>query len=160
MSDEFDAIFSGKASGRPSFVERTGRGAEAAVKPAPAVETPNSGAYKAFGFLPTAVGESVDIQRWVDGTQIPEGIEAQYRFVFQIAYLGEEEIKIYMPECIVLITGQHLRELRRKLARRQVTFIQQYSAKVWAETPAKGEAIVEAIDIMRPDPNEAHRRNY
>lgn len=149
----------GLPSGRVSCSAR-GEGAEAAAKPGPAVETANDGAYKAYGFLPTAVGESVDIQRWVDGTQIPEGIEAQYRFIFQIAYTGEDEIKIYMPECIVLITGQHLRELRRKLARRQVTFIQQYSAKVWAEVPPKGEAIVESIEILRPDPNAPHGRTY
>ena len=158
MTDEFDAIFSGRQGTKPTFVERTGRApAQPETGPEPAAAgsgdaaLPNS--YKAFGFLPTNVGESCDVQRWVDGTEIPEGIELQYRFLLQIAYTGEEELKLYLPECIVLITGQNLRELRKKLARRQVTFIQQYSAKVWPNGAAKGEAIVEAIEILRPDPN-------
>jgi hypothetical protein len=41
-----------------------------------------------------------------------------------------------------------------------VTFIQQFSPKVWSEAPPKGEAIIEAIEILRPDPNAPHGRNY
>lgn len=163
MSDDFDAIFSGRQGTKPTFVERTGRVVKPEIAPEPAtagsgeVALPNT--YKAFGFLPTAVGESCDVQRWVDGTEIPEGIELQYRFLLQIAYTGEEELKLYLPECIVLITGQNLRDLRKKLARRQVTFIQQYSPKVWPKGAPKGEAVVEAIEILRPDP-AGSGRNY
>ena len=34
------------------------------------------------------------MQRWIDGTQIAEGVELQYRFLMQIAYVGEEQIKL------------------------------------------------------------------
>ena len=164
MTDEFDAIFSGRSQGRPSFVERTGR-APAQADPATDRTPPTEAErhpedYKAFGFLPTAVGESCDVQRWVAGTEIPEGIELQYRFLLQIAYTGEEELKLYLPDCIVLITGQNLRTLRQKLARRQVTFIQQFSPKVWPKGPSKGEPLVEVIEILRPDPQSGSGRNY
>ena len=162
MTDEFDAIFSGRSPGRPSFVERTGRAPEPVAPTTDrALEPPQEAGYKAFGYLPTStVGESCDIQRWVNGTEIPEGLEMQYRFLLSLEYTGEEELKLYLPECIVLITGQHLRELRKKLARRQCTFIMQYSPKVWPDKPAGSEPIVEAIEVLRPDPNRPPGRNY
>jgi len=162
MTDEFDAIFSGRPPGRPSFVERTGRAPEPAAPVDDRVAEPVAeGGYKPFGYLPSsAIGESCDIQRWVNGTEIPEGLEMQYRFLLSIEYTGEEELKLYLPECIVLVTGQHLRELRKKLARRQCTFMMQYSPKVWPEKPAAGEPIIDAIEILRPDPNPPTRRNY
>ena len=164
MTDDFDAIFSGRPGAKPSFVERVAKSsakppeAQAETVSSPAEVLPNI--YKAFGFHPTSVGETCDIQRWVAGTEIPEGIELQYRFLMQIAYTGEEELKLYLPECIVLITGRNLRELRKKLARRQVTFIQQYSSRVWPTEPAKGETVVEAIEILRPDPQSGPGSNY
>lgn len=154
MTDDFDSIFGGRPASRPSFVERTGKAPEPTVdKPEPVAESDRLGDdYKAFGFLPTStIGESCDIQRWVEGTEIPEGIELQYRFLMQIAYTGEEELKLYLPDCIVLITGQNLRDLRKKMARRQVTFVMQYSPKVWPAPPPKGEALVETITVLRPD---------
>jgi hypothetical protein len=162
MTDDFDSIFSGRSPGRPSFVQRTGKAPEPAAPATDRVAEPHAETgYKAFGYLPTStVGESCDIQRWVDGTEIPEGLEMQYRFLLSIAYTGEEELKLYMPECIVLITGEHLRELRKKLARRQCTFIMQYSPKVWPERPPSGEPIVDAIEVLRPDPSGPPGRNY
>ena len=44
-----------------------------------------------------------------------------------------------------------MRDLRKKLARRQVTFIQQYSARVWPQPPREGEPVVTAVDVMRPE---------
>jgi hypothetical protein len=56
-----------------------------------------------------------------------------------------------LPDCIVVIDGKHLRDLRKKLARRQCTFIQQYSARVWPNAKPQGEAIVEKIEVLRPN---------
>jgi len=131
----------------------------AACRPTARAER-EAGAYRAFGFLPSGIGESCDIQRWVDGTEIPVGLEVQYRFLLSIAYTGEEELKLYLPECIVVITGANLRELRKKLARRQCTFIMQYSPNVWPEAPSRGEPVIDAIEILRPDPNAPYGRNY
>ncbi len=58
----------------------------------------------------------------------------------QIGYVGEEQVKLFLPECIVVIDGMYLRDLRKKLARRQITFIQQFSPKVWPDMPPKSES--------------------
>jgi hypothetical protein len=64
--------------------------------------------------------------------------------------VGEELLKLFLPDCIVVIDGRNLRDLRKKIARRQCTFIQQYSVKMWAGVPEKGETIVEKIEFVRP----------
>ena len=89
------------------------------------------------------------MQRWLDGTETPEGIEFQYRFLMQIGYVGEEEIKLFLPDCIIVISGKHLRDLRKKLARRQVSFIQQFSERIWPPVNRQ-EAIVDSVKVIHP----------
>lgn len=146
--DDYQEVFGGGSAERPSFAARVGRAEPAAAAP-PGEEAAGSGAYKPYGFVPASVGECCDVQRWLDGTEIAEGIEFQYRFLIQVGYVGEEQIKLFLPDCIVVIEGRRLRDLRRKLARRQVTFIQQYSPLVWP-APAAGEPIVTSIAVVRP----------
>ena len=150
--DDFNDVF-GKKPKPPSFAERVGK------LDAPAAGGENneakagSGPYKPYGFLPSGnIGETCDVQRWLEKTDIAEGIEFQYRFLMQIGYVGEEQIKLFLPDCIVVIDGMYLKDLRKKLARRQVTFIQEYSPKVWPTPPPKGEPVIEHIDVVRPDP--------
>lgn len=147
MTDSFDEIFGKRPTARPSFAERIG-----GEPTAPAdyrVSTIGSGPYKPYGFLPTGnVGESCDVQRWLDGTEVAEGIEFQYRFLMQIGYVGEEQLKLFLPDCIVVIEGKRLHDLRKKLARRMVTFIQQFNPRVWP-TPLQGECLIESISVLR-----------
>ena len=147
MSDsDFDRMFSGAANGSRPFTDRVGRPAPSeAMK-----DDTGTGIYRPYGHLATGdICETCDVQRWLDGTDTPEGIEFQYRFLMQIAYVGEEEIRLFLPDCIIVITGRNLRELRKKLARRLVTFIQQYSARVWPELPKLVDTVVEAIAVIR-----------
>lgn len=148
-TDDYNQVFGGGASARPSFVQRTGR-AEM-PSPEPPNEVAGTSPYRPYGFMPAGTNECCDVQRWVDGTQTPEGIEFQYRFLMQIAYVGEEQIKLFLPDCIVVIEGRHLHELRKKLARRQVTFVQQYAPQVWP-APPRGEPVVTSIAVVRPEP--------
>jgi hypothetical protein len=145
MSDSnFDRAFGG-ASGTRTFADRVGRGADSAS------DSPGASEYRAYGHLATGdICETCDVQRWLDGTDTPEGIEFQYRFLMQIGYMGEEEIKLYLPDCIIVIEGKSLRDLRKKLARRQVTLIQQFSSFAWASAPRPGIALINAIQILRP----------
>lgn len=147
MSDEFDQVF-----GRPSFTERMGRETPPATEPERPEGAVSSEPYKPYGFMPSGtVGECCDVQRWVDNTEIAEGIEFQYRFLMQIGYVGEEQLRLFLPDCIVVIEGRFLRDLRKKLARRMVTYIQQFNPRVWP-APGNGEPVVTRIDIVRPEP--------
>lgn len=143
-ANDFDKAF-GSNDRSTSFANRVG-------KPEANGETfVGSGPYKAFGFLPSGtINETCEIVRWVDGTEIPEGIDFQYRFLMQVGFVGEEQLKLFLPDCIVVIDGRNLRDLRKKLARRQVTFVQQYSAKAWPKAPPKGEPRIDCIALVRP----------
>jgi len=147
-ANDFDKVF---GATKPSFAERLGRAEPPPVNGEAKEASAGTGPYKPYGFLPTGnVGETCEVARWVEGTEISEGLEFQYRFLMQVGFVGEEQLKLYLPEVIVVIEGRNLRELRKKLARRQVTFIQQYSAKVWPEVPPNGETVIEKIDVVRP----------
>ncbi|MBV8979149.1 MAG: hypothetical protein JO261_11175 [Alphaproteobacteria bacterium] len=148
--DEFNRIFSGGAGAKASFAARIGRAEPPPPPPTAApAESDATGVYKPYGFLPSGnIGETCDIQRWLDGTDIPEGTEFQYRYLLRVAYVGDEEIRLFLPDTIVVIEGKNLRDLRKKLARRQVTFICQYTAKVWPEVIAPNEPVVWAISLM------------
>lgn len=135
-----------------TFTERVGGSDAPANAPTPKEEVAGAGPYKPYGFLPTGtINETCDVQRWLDGTEMPEGIEFQYRFLMQIGYVGEEQIKLFLPDCIVVIDGKNLRDLRKKLARRQVTFIQQFSTRVWPVSSEKGSPVIDKIAVLRPE---------
>jgi len=142
-----------------SFTERLGRGDSKEPNAEPKDQGAGNSAYKPYGFLPTGIGETCEVSRWVEGTEISEGIEFQYRFLMQVGYVGEEQLKLFLPDCIVVIDGMYLRDLRKKIARRQCTFIQQYSAKVWPNAPARGEPIIENISVVRPDAEQPRGKN-
>jgi hypothetical protein len=152
LSDnDFNRVFSTFApTPRATFAERVGK---TEPLPVPANDMAlDTCTYKAFGFLPAGnIGETCDVQKWVDGTNEPEGIEFQYRFLLRLGYRGEEEIRLYLPDCIVVIEGRHLRELRKKLARRQVTFIQQYSKIIWPLPMPAIDALIQSISLVFPN---------
>ena len=156
-ANDFDQVF---GPTKPSFAAKLGR-AEPAPMNGEAKDESTAGAqYKPYGFLPTGtINETCEVVRWIEGTEIQEGIDLQYRFLMQVGFVGDEQLRLFLPDCIVVIDGQHLRSLRKKLARRQVTFIQQYNARVWPVSPLKGETIVGKIEIVRPEPNPVHGKN-
>lgn len=147
MSDkDFERAFNG--TGRGTHAERVGHantaplanGAARASGPVP---------YRAYGYLSTGgISETCDVQRWLDGTQIHEGTEFQYRFLLRVAYVGDEQIRLFLPDSIIVINGRRLRDLRQKLARRQVTFILQHSPKVWPGPVAPNEPFIQTISIL------------
>jgi len=144
---DFDEAFGGAPSSRIKVGEQGPRSGEAKTEP---------GVYKAFGFLPSGnIGETCEVQRWLDASDIADGVEFQYRFLMRVGFVGEEHLRLYLTDCIIVIEGKHLRELRKMLARRQVTFIQQYSRRVWPKEPPKGETIVTRIEVLRPDQEAA-----
>ena len=154
MSDNnFDDVFGRPQAPRPSFTDRLKGQAPPPQepKPEPVADDFESGFYKPYGFLPAGnIGEVCDVRRWIDKTDIAEGIEFQYRFLMQVGYVGEEQLRLFLPDCIVVIEGKHLLDLRKKLARRMVTFMQQHNPRVWP-VPPTDEPVIERIEIMRPE---------
>ncbi len=160
MTDDIDALFGGRTPPRTSFIDRVTRPAApppetSAPMPMPAAEPAEleagSGPYKPYGFLPTnTVGEVCEVRSWVVGTDLPQGIVFQYRFLMQVGYIGDETLKLSFPDSVVLIEGKRLTDLRQKLSRRMASFIQQYHPKIWSAPPT-GETLVERIEIVRPD---------
>ncbi len=69
----------------------------------------------------------------------------------QVGFVGETQLRLFLPDCIVVIEGDRLLDLRRMLARRRATFIQQYSPLVWPTRPPKGEPIIERVQVARPE---------
>jgi hypothetical protein len=150
---DFDEAFGGSPSTRITIGEPAAR---------PKDQTTEPNVYRPYGFLPSGnIGDTCEVQRWLDASEIAEGIEFQYRFLMRVGFVGEEHLRLYLTDCIVVIEGKHLRELRKLLARRQVTFIQQYSRRVWPQEPGESEPIVTRVEIVRPedDAKAAKSRN-
>ena len=151
---DFEQAFGTTA--RPiGFAQRLGGKAEPAAltdqSGGNAVTVVGSGAYKPYGYMPAGTfNASCEIVRWIDGTDEFEGIEFPYRLLLEVTFSGDEQLRLHLPTCIVVIDGKQLRDLRRKLMRQQVTFMQQYSPKVWPNAKPQGEAIIEAIQVVRP----------
>ena len=158
MSDDaFDEVF-GQRPARGSFQERVARGEAfgGRVDPRPAMAaeaasaTPEPGIYKAFGFVPSGnLNPTCEVRRWMDGTEVPEGTVFFYRLLMQIAFSGEDELRLVLPDMVIHITGARLDLLRQSLMRGQATFIQQWSKRVWAMPPADGETLVRSIEFIR-----------
>ena len=147
-ANDYDKVFGGTKAAI-SHLERLGRGPLPAKVAEPHSDAVTAGVYKAYGFVPTSsIGMTCDVQRWVEGTEIPEGLEFPYRLMLQVAYVGQHHLRIHLPDCIIVVEGKHLTDLRKKLNRHQVTYIQQYSSRVWNALPAKGETLIERISIF------------
>lgn len=150
--DDFNRVFGTKQPNHPGFAERVGRADGFGARNEPGTDgAPGTGVYKAYGFLPTGnVGETCEIRSWVKGTDMPEGVVFQYRFLMQVGFVGDELLRLMLPDCIIVIEGRGLTDLRQKLSRRMVTFVQQHHSGVWGNLPP-GEAVIEKVEIVRPD---------
>ncbi len=161
MSDDVDSLFGGRTPPRTSFTERLSPPglARPVADAEPPEATIGSGQYKPYGFMPSnTVGEICEVRSWVNGTDVPEGLVFQYRFLMQVGFVGDEMLKLMLPDAIVVIEGKHLLDLRQKLTRRMATFIQQYHSVIWTMPPAL-EPIVERIEVVRPESFNNKRNN-
>lgn len=159
MSDDFDSVFGRGAEGRPNFSERVSRGEAfgGRVDPRPAMAAeaastaPVPGVYKAFGFMPAGnVNQACEVRRWMDGTDVPEGAVFFYRLLMQIGFSGDDELRLMLPDTIIVLTGKNLNELKQALMRQQATYIQQHNELVWPKAVVQGEAVIYRVDVVRP----------
>jgi hypothetical protein len=144
--DGFDEMF----GQRPSFRERVG--AEKAPPPPETrteQQTVGSGHYKPYGFMPSSnLLEGVDITWWMPATQIPVGMEVQYRFITRLGYIGQTHLHLVLTDCVVKLEGVGLTDLRKRLARRQATFIQAFNSDVYPGPPPTGEPCITSVQVL------------
>jgi hypothetical protein len=107
-----------------------------------------SGSYKAYGHTPTNELETCDVTWWLTG-QIPQGQEIQYRFLVRVGYIGDDQLHLMLTDAIIAIKGKNLRDLRKRLMRQRVTFIQAFNPGIWPRPP-EGEPLIEKIRILYP----------
>lgn len=156
--DEFERVFGTRPrEERPSFADRVARGeafgGRIDPRPAMAVEAatvaPTPGEYRAFGFLPTGnVNVSCEVRWWMEGTNVPEGLVFPYRLLMQIGFAGDNTLRLLLPHCCIQLAGRKLNPLTQALMRQQVTFIQQWNAKVWTSSRQNYDSIIDTIEIV------------
>jgi hypothetical protein len=159
MSDsDFDKVFGERTDPRPSFAKRVAQGQAFGGRHDPiagmaieaATEKLEPAVYKAFGFIPAGtVNQSCEVRTWVDGTDVPDGVVFFYRLLMQIAFTSTTELRLMLPDTIIVLTGQNLEPLRLSLTRQHATYIQQHSRRVWPSPMASAETLIDRIEIIR-----------
>ena len=135
-----------------SFRQRLGRDAgtfgQAAVAAAelrPA-EPRQAEEYQAFGQEhPELRGEVIEI-RYGDG----DWCQLERRFLVRVEGAGDSCLALICTNYAVMITGQGLSELRRRLAARKLDFVQEYDPKRWPVS-LNGVPKVEKVELLQAD---------
>lgn len=153
MSRNYDDVFHRPNGG---WTQRVGEPPAAPAPDEPARST-EDGQYRPFGITPTDDLETCDIAWWL-GHDTPQGQEVQYRFMIRTAYVGDEQINLMLTDAIISIEGRHLRELRKRLSRRKVTFIQAFNPRLWPQ-PGPDQPLIERISILYPGEAGASSNN-
>ena len=158
MSGEFDSYFGKRGAAQPnSHVDRVSQARREQPSGEPAQEVVlGTTDYHPYGYMPTGAPDC-DVQMWNKlRADLPEGAMFDYRYVTMIRYAVVDPearsmiIELLMPDSIVEIHGVHLDDLRVRLRRRQVSFIQEYSPMVYkipADRLPAGEPVITAIFV-------------
>lgn len=148
MTDELDDMF-GKLPPRPSFVARVAPGREPDFPPPAPVEYDDDKAYRAFGGATvTDITASCRIRHWRG--DIPVATSIPYRLLVRKAIEADNELRLFLPDCTIVIEGRGMNDLLDRLERWSVAFIQQYHPGIWPP-PADTEPLVERIEVLRPE---------
>lgn len=148
MTDRYDDAIHRRPPAWTQRVDQRPPGQEAPPIAPDFGPSPQDGEYRAYGVTPTDDLESCDIAWWL-GHDTPQGQEVQYRFVVRIGYVGEEQINLMLADAIISIEGRRLRDLRKRLSRGRVSFIQAFNPRIWPR-PSEDAPIVERVTILYP----------
>lgn len=146
MTHEFEEFLS-----RPhtSWTGRTGKAPAPSAQPlTDDIELEPSGGYKAFGSAPGDDIESCSIAWWLTA-DVPQGQEVMYRYLMRVGFIGDDELHLMLTDCLIHIKGRNLGELRRKLARRKVTYVQAFNPNTWPAPPAD-QPLIDRITLLYP----------
>ena len=147
MSGSFDDMFQRNGGGWAGRVQEP-RGAVQDPSEARAEQVIGSGPYKPYGYTPADDLETCDVSWWLKG-QIPQGQEIQYRFLVRVGYLGDDQLHLMLTDCVLHLEGRNLTDLRKRLARRRVTFIRAFNPALWP-APQPDEPLIERIALLYP----------
>lgn len=145
MTQDFDALF------RPSggWAKRVaGDDPSASVAPQETAEDQQGGEYRAYGFVPSDDLHACEVSWWLTH-DVPQGQEFQYRYLVRVGFVGDDQLHLMLTDCIIAIEGKHLHDLRKRLSRGKVTFIQAFNPKRWPKPPDT-EPIIEKVQLLYP----------
>lgn len=155
MSGSFDEFF--QKGGWTERVTEPRASAPGAPEPAAHEAAVGSGPYKPYGYTPADDLETCDVSWWLKG-EIPQGQEIQYRFLVRVGYLGDDQLHLMLTDCILHLEGRNLTDLRKRLARRRVTFIRAFNPKLWP-APKPDEPFIERITLLYPGEHATERND-
>ncbi|WP_226584361.1 hypothetical protein [Acuticoccus sediminis] len=156
--DEFRRNFGVEPPARPSHAERVDPDRAGAVRE-PVVRDnkevlAGSTDYHPYGYMPGGA-QDCDVQGWNPlRVDMPEGVVFDYRLLLRIGYgaldLANEAmfLRLFLPECIINIEGRYLHDLKARLRRREVSFIQEFSPLVFRMPESRlprGEPVITKI---------------
>jgi hypothetical protein len=99
MTDEFNEIFGRGVTPRPGFTERLKPNVQPSATSPTSETIVGSTPYKPYGYLPSGtIGEGCDVRWWMGSTETIQGIEFQYRFLMQVGYVGDQELRLFLPD--------------------------------------------------------------
>jgi len=149
MTSEFDNLF--QRPQQPSWAQRLGDASPSPSPEPPLADTPD-GSYKAWGFTPSDDQDGCDVRWWLTA-EVPQGLEFDYRFMQRIGWIGDEQLHVFLSDCLIAIEGRGLLELRKKLARKRVTFIQTYHPLIWPKPP-DSLPMISKVTVLDPSDRE------
>lgn len=141
MTHEFEQYFSPPGS---SWAGRTGK----TMPPIGSVEEDaHDGRYRAFGVIPTDDLDACSVSWWLTA-EVAQGQDFQYRYLLRVGYIGDTTLHLFLTDCVIHIEGRNLTELRKKLSRQKVSFIQAFNPGIWAK-PECSEPYIDTIAILQ-----------
>lgn len=122
----------------------TGPGAE----PAPETRSEEAEGYLAYGVTRGQQAAMLDL-RWWTARSHAQGEMINYAYLVKMLYTGDDYLSLVTSSSVIAIQGKNLGELRRRIATREVEFVQMFNPNVW-DAPDEGAPIVTSIQTYDP----------
>ncbi len=153
MSDDLDEMFRDPTL-RRSFTEKVG-GPPAKAEALPALPR-DMKEYEPWGQMAGGrTDEGCTVYGWFDGTTVPIATDFPWRLYMGCDLYDDTELRILLPHRVIVIHGQKLDDLRQRLRRYGVSFIQQYHSGIWHGLQCE-HAQVTAVEILGTNDTRKH----
>lgn len=134
------------------YVRRRGHrpapAAGAGAEPAPEKQDEEPRGYQAYGLTVSRQAAMLDL-RWWTARNHAQGEIISYSYLVKMLYTGDDYLSLVTSSSVIAIEGKNLGELRRRIAAREVEFVQMFNPNVW-DAPEEGAPIVTSIQTYDP----------